>query len=130
MGRYISRECMDLSEIVYDAGNLQRVNFYSTLEEDDEFDGVLLVFEATSCFIRAINESDEVELLGEIPENYFPVAGIDAFKQCVGYPLQWAWFLINQQGYQDGIKLEFTNGVILELVVVASYFQAFVVIEI
>jgi hypothetical protein len=38
---------MDLSEIVYETGNLQKVNFYSKIEEDTSFDAILLVFEAT-----------------------------------------------------------------------------------
>jgi hypothetical protein len=38
--------------------------------------------------------------------------------------------MANQQGYQDGIRFEFKNGVILELVAIASCFKAFVVTEI
>jgi hypothetical protein len=121
---------MDLSEIVYETGNLQKVNFYSKIEEDTSFDAILFVFEATSCFIRVIDESDEVELLDSIPKNYFPVLGLNVLNQCIGHSLQWAWFMANQQGYQDGIRFEFKNGVILELVAIASCFKAFVVTEI
>lgn len=52
------------------------------------------------------------------------------WSECVGFGVGWAWSLTNQQGYRDGVRLEFHNpdkaSVVVELIVVASAIQIFV----
>jgi hypothetical protein len=53
------------------------------------------------------------------------------WSACLGLGLRWAWSLTNQQGYLDGVRLEFGDpnrpfGLIVELTVAASAIQMFV----
>ena len=80
----------------------------------------MISFEAISVFITVDIESDEILLLEAIPDNFRTLLGIYALQDCIGANLQWAWFMDNQQNYRDGIRLEFDNGLIYELVAIAS----------
>ena len=53
------------------------------------------------------------------------------WSRCIGKRLCWAWLLTNQQGYSDGVRLEFGDpdspeSVVVELVVAASSLHPFV----
>ncbi|MFC5571604.1 DUF6334 family protein [Lysobacter yangpyeongensis] len=54
-----------------------------------------------------------------------------AWSRCIGKRLRWAWLLTNQQGYTDGVRLEFgdpdvSESVVVELVVAASSLHPFI----
>jgi hypothetical protein len=109
---------INLSDLVYESGKVENISIFSKDERD--IDGVLISFEAISVFITVDIESDEILLLEAIPDNFRTLLGIYALQDCIGANLQWAWFMDNQQNYRDGIRLEFDNGLIYELVAIAS----------
>jgi len=109
---------INLSDLVYESGKVENISIFSTNERD--IDGVLISFEAISVFVTVDVESDEILLLETIPDKFRAMLGTYAFQDCIGAQLQWAWFMDNQQNYRDGIRLEFDNGLIYELIAMAS----------
>jgi len=62
------------------------------------------------------------------------VGGLPPWSKCIGLDVSCAWRLTNQQGYSDGVRFEFgkpseKSKVLLELLVVASAIQLFVVLQ-
>ncbi|KZN35208.1 hypothetical protein N480_19380 [Pseudoalteromonas luteoviolacea S2607] len=119
---------MNLVDIVFDSGKLNKVVPYSSGER--AFDGLLIGFDAISFFLKVEADTDEVVLLESIPVNFAPLVSTLALDDCLGKRLMWAWSMMNQQGYLDGIKFEFDNAAAFEVVVLASEFKLYRVSEI
>ncbi|GGE95465.1 DUF6334 family protein [Pseudoalteromonas gelatinilytica] len=121
---------MELSSIVNSCEKLIHAQSYSFKELPNEISAIKLDFETFSCFIRCIEDSDEIELSntdkfdGLIATNYSLL-----LQNCFGSKLRWAWMLVNNQGYYDGLRFEFDNSQIIELVVLASSIKQFSVNE-
>lgn len=52
------------------------------------------------------------------------------WSACMGFGICWAWRLTNQQGYSDGVRLEFSepgevSRAVVELIVAASAIELF-----
>ena len=92
-------------------------------------------FESFSANFRAISDDDTLEVnLGELkPETdelLTDVSRSTPWSQCVGARVPWLWRLTNQQGYNDGVRIEFTKPdtkftSVVELIVMASAIKVF-----
>lgn len=119
-----------LSDLVESAGRLEDVSSYSHPDLPLDVVVIHLKFQAVTCNICVIDDTDEIELrvstdLKTLVEN----TELTAFDRCIGDNLSWGWYLTNNQGYSDGLKFEFSNKVTIELVVVASSIQQFLLEE-
>ncbi|MGE8224919.1 MAG: DUF6334 family protein [Stenotrophomonas sp.] len=108
-----------------DGGKLEQVLESSFQPHSRLIDGLELRFETLTLCITAVAEDDTVALsLGSLDRQSLKSSN-RFLSQCLGKSLQWAWLTTNQQGYTDGIRLEFQDqsgaaAVILDIVVAAS----------
>jgi hypothetical protein len=128
---------LDLLAKIYDeAGSLVGAR-YALFNGDPGFiTAVELRFEKMSSVFRANPDDDTLEVrIGSLSlddsETALDVTDLDLWAQYCGQNLSWAWQLTNQQGYSDGVRLEFNTSAkqtaaIVELVVVASAIQLFI----
>jgi hypothetical protein len=110
----------------------------SLFERDPHFvTAVGLRFESVSAIFRAVPDDDTLAvslglLVPEASETLIDASSAVPWSDCVGFSICWAWRLTNQQGYSDGVRLEFSESgkesrAVIELVVVASTIEIFVV---
>ncbi|WP_353374891.1 DUF6334 family protein [Microbulbifer sp. ANSA001] len=119
-----------LSELVESAGILEEVSSYGPQELPGEITQILLRFEHSSCVFCVIDDTDEICLKSFeegslLAERTSPTV----FHKCIGNKLTWAWEMRNNQGYSDALKFEFSSGVSVELVVMASSIKQYLVSE-
>ena len=112
---------MGLSQIVNSSETLKYAQSFSFTELPNELAAIKLEFETFSCFISVVEVTDEIELtennkLGGLVKGDSSLL----FHKCYGLKLCWAWSLVNNQGYSDGLRFEFENNQKVELVVCAS----------
>ena len=126
-----------LAKIYDDGGRLVEVS-QSLFEGDPTFvTAVGLRFESVSAIFRAVPDDDTLAvslglLVPEASETLIDASSALPWLVCVGFSICWAWRLTNQQGYSDGVRLEFSESgkesrAVIELVVVASTIEVFVV---
>lgn len=112
---------------------------YSLFEGSPQFiTAVGLRFEAAAAVFRAVAEDDTLAasfgpLEPEPGEMRVEVGRSAPWSGCLGAGVCWGWELTNQQGYTDGVRLEFRepggpSRAVVELVVVASAVQVFVAV--
>lgn len=112
---------MKLSNIVNSSEKLKYAQSYSFNELPNEIAVIKLEFETFSFFVSVIEDTDEIELTHSIKLSDLTGSDISLFfHRCYGLRLCWAWSMVNNQGYTDGLKFEFENNQIVELVVCAS----------
>lgn len=121
---------MKLSKIVNSFEKLVHAQSYSFRELKNEIAAIKLDFETFNCFVEVVEESDEIRLarhsrLGQLVATDKPLG----FHSCYGSRLCWGWIMTNNQGYSDGLRFEFENNQIIELIVVASSIKQFSVSE-
>jgi hypothetical protein len=92
---------------------------------------VELQFQELAITLSAVADDDTISISQASLAQPTPVGYSAHWDQCLGHPLRWAWLMTNQQGYTDGIRLEFggpdcPQSVVLELVVAASSFSTFI----
>lgn len=124
-----------LAKIYDDSGRLVGVT-YTLFEGDPKFiTAVGLRFEAVSAVFRAVTDDDTLAVsLGTLtpePSETLIESGNSApWSACMGFGICWAWRLTNQQGYSDGVRLEFSepgevSRAVVELIVAASAIELF-----
>ncbi|KMT63735.1 DUF6334 family protein [Catenovulum maritimum] len=121
---------MELSKLVEVAGNLRKVYTYSFAEIPNEIAAIELEFDDLSCSINVVEDFDEIAI--NIPPDTtgcIPSSQSTLFHKCKGGKILWCWKLINNQGYTDGLKFEFSNGIKFEVVVVCSAINQYAVNE-
>lgn len=90
-----------------------------------------LCFERMSAVFRANPDDDTLQVaIGSLSldttETVVDATDSHFWSPCCGQSLSWAWRLTNQQGYTDGVRLEFNAppeqrfSSVVELVVIAS----------
>ena len=99
---------------------------------------VLLRFDSVSTVFRAVADDDTLTitlgpLVPAMGERLLNVGSYPPWSRCIGLGVAWAWQLTNQQGYSDGVRLEFSEPgeefrAVIELIVVASAIQIFAVL--
>jgi hypothetical protein len=119
-----------LCQIFEDGGRLVGVS-HALFEGDPNFiTSIALRFEALTAVFTAIADDDTLEvsigdLVVEPPEIVVSAERREPWPACLGYSICWAWQLKNQQGYPDGVRLEFSecggaSVAVVEMVVMAS----------
>jgi hypothetical protein len=109
---------------------------YALFEGDSHFiTAVEIRFESFSSTFRAIADDDtlttSLEALElESDELLIDVSKSEPWSQCLGSRIPWLWRLTNQQGYDDGVRIEFTKPekdfiFVVEFFVMASAIQIF-----
>jgi len=103
-----------LAKLFDDGGRLIGVT-YALFEGDPRFvTAVGLRFESVSAVFRAIADDDTLAaslspLIPDPEETLIEAATSSPWLECIGLSVCWAWQLINQQGYSDGVMLEFSE---------------------
>src|SRR5689334_22529702 len=126
----------ELAAIHGKGGSLLGVK-YCLFERDPSFvTAVGLQFEKLSAVFRAVADNDTVAvnigpLQDENGETLIDAGSSEPWSTCIGRNLRWAWQLTNQQGYVDGVRLEFrgageSSNPVVELIVIASAMKMFV----
>lgn len=119
---------MDLLRKLVDAGVLSSVDKLMDPELPLAAEAYVLRFEQLTITIGVNPDDDTVVIVeGERvgpSQTKTPVEPI--WANAVGRPLRWAWLLTNQQGYRDGVQLEWAHpeearGVCLQLVAVVNF---------
>jgi hypothetical protein len=127
-----------LRQVCAEVGRLVGVE-YALFEGDPQFvTGIGLRFEALAVAFRAVAEDDTLaanigSLQAEAGEVIVPATTVSPWSCCLGYEICWGWQLTNQQGYTDGVRLEFVepglvSRAIVELIVAASAIRLLVVV--
>jgi Family of unknown function (DUF6334) len=129
-----------LAQVIDDGGRLIAVT-YALFEGNPGFvTGCVLRFEGLTATFRAVGADDTLaaEIGGSDPgpdEEVANVSGSAPWAGCVGLGIHWGWRLTNQQGYTDGVRLEFGEPggpprAVVELLVVASVSRVFTAAEV
>ena len=125
---------------IYDDGGLLLSVQCTLFEGDPNFvTAILLRFESLSAVFRAVPDDDTLDvtfgsLNSDPEETLIEIATTHPWSACIGSGVRWLWRLTNQQGYSDGVRLEFGNPnegasrAVVEFVVVASAIQTSVVV--
>jgi Family of unknown function (DUF6334) len=120
-----------------DGGRLVRVSctrFVGDPGDHPFVTAVALRFEFLTAVFRAKPDDDTLAasmgtLVAAPDEEVMNLVGEPPWSSCLGLGLCWGWRLTNQQGYTDGVRLEFGSGAeagpVVELVVIASGLQIF-----
>jgi hypothetical protein len=98
-----------------------------------------LQFESIAVTCRANPDDDTLSmslgsLTAEPDEKLIVVGNTLPWSNCLGLSVNWGWELTNQQGYVDGVRIEFQCGGVLptfvvELIVAASAIKVFVAVN-
>lgn len=131
-----SGECSTLARVFADGGRLTGVSYSVFADEHPFVTACALHFDRLTAVFRAVPDDDTLaasvgELVADPNEITVDTSGLHPWSQCIGLGVCWGWRLTNQQGYVDGVRLEFgqpdeVDKAVVELVVVASGIGVFV----
>ena len=120
-----------LWKIIQEENQLFEGVAYALFEGDRNFiTAIELRFTSLVFNLRAIADDDTLSIsrgalqLDEY-ESLFEPEESDLWSSCIGEHIVWGWRLTNQQGYDNGLRLEFSTpenkiGPVVEFVVMAS----------
>jgi len=120
----------------YSLGNLNSIYTLSDIDLNNDITQVAFLFERKLLLIE-LNENDDTIKVNLYKKKFSKLEGMKRNKLIEKYFLEvskyqciWIWFLTNQQGYKDGLQLEFlidnnhlSNDVTIQFIVVASRFK-------
>ena len=120
-----------LWKIIQEENQLFESVAYALFEGDQNFiTAIELRFTSLVFNVRAVADDDTLSInLGSLQldsdESLFEPEKSELWSSCIGSHIVWGWRLTNQQGYDDGLRLEFSTvenkiGPIVEFVVAAS----------
>ncbi|VUD69420.1 hypothetical protein TDB9533_04789 [Thalassocella blandensis] len=120
---------MTLSDLVENSGKLISVKGYCFVDLPYELAAMDLKFERCNCFIRINEETDEINVCSHFEGEGLLESNINVLvSKYIGLELLWAWGLVNNQGYSDGLRLQFKNiETAIEFVVEASSIKQFLI---
>jgi len=109
-------------------------------EERRMLTAIKLDFDGTSVLLTAQSADDSIDvtfnesILDEPGYKIENLNDVEPWKNALHRPMLWAWRMINQQGYFDGLQFDFAENVEdkvtrIQLLVVASEFKICVVPE-
>jgi hypothetical protein len=115
-----------LTQIVYQSGVLQQVEYVIDPQNLDGLQAIVFIFENDIYTARCLAEDNTIKLSPGRPKVADLYQIVSASKQkpwsmVINARLLWAWSLTNQEGYFDGLRLEFASNstnkaVIIEVV--------------
>lgn len=117
-----------LYKVVNEAGRLLRADEMRFADSGGFVTAVTLTFERLTIHITTLPDDDTISVRLDSPPEDSECVTVTATKQSpwvgvYGGECRWAWSLTNQQGYRDGVRLEFRTDAgsrVIELIVVAS----------
>jgi hypothetical protein len=123
---------------IYDVGRCLVGVTCTLLEGDRNFvTAVGLRFESISAVFRANPDDDTLfasigSLIADADETLIDISDSSPWSTCLGVGACWLWHLTKQQGYADGVRLEFSNPgepsrAVVELLVTASTIDTLIV---
>jgi hypothetical protein len=127
----------NLWKINQEAGKLVDVKYVCYEAFPDFRVSINLRFEALTVYFIAEPDFDTIDVSFDEPkfepEHLFKVVTVSKefpWQSACGRRICWAWGMVNQQGYADGVRLEFSdpddkNSVFIELVVAGSSIELF-----
>jgi hypothetical protein len=127
-----------LQQVCYDSGRLIHARHALYPGDPHWVTAVELTFESSVVSFHAVAADDTLAvalgpLVTERDETIVPANESAPWTMCLGRSVIWAWVLTNQQGYTDGVRLEFRSqepvGPVVELVVLASQIRLLVAAE-
>jgi hypothetical protein len=109
---------------------------YALFDGDPRFiTAIELQFTSFSAVFRAVPDDDTLSVkIGSLEpdsdESLIDAGSYEPWSLCRGSHIVWGWRLTNQQGYDDGVRIEFSNpeeklSFVVEFIVVASEIQIF-----
>ena len=127
---------LDVLAKIYDEGGAFLGAGYTLFDGDQGFiTAVELRFEKICAVFRAEPDYDTLavtidRLKPGADETLIDASNSEPWATCVGFGIRWAWQLTNQQGYSDGVRLEFSkpgesSRAVVELIVAASAIEIF-----
>ena len=126
-----------LAKICNDYGQLVGVKYALFEGVPHQISAILMQFETVTATFRAVSDDDtlEVSLSPFVPEQEEILVDMSTstfWEYLKGSGVLWAWRLTNQQGYEDGVRLEFRDPsgkstTIVELIVIASTIKIYTV---
>lgn len=126
------RKAMDC---VCEGGPLLGVDIYRFQRDPNFVTAVRFRFEGDAVTFLAVADDDTVTAeCGPVSIDdegvWVDVSEQPVWSECVGGHAPWAWYMKNQQGYIDGVRIEFemadrNESRIVEFVIVASAFRFF-----
>jgi hypothetical protein len=127
---------LDVLAKIYDEGGAFLGAGYALFDGDQGFiTAVELRFENLCAVFRAEPDYDTLavtidRLKPDADETLIDASNAEPWTTCVGFGICWAWQLTNQQGYSDGVRLEFakpgeSSRAVVELIVAASAIEIF-----
>jgi hypothetical protein len=127
---------LDVLAKIYDEHGAFLGAEYTLFDGDQRFVTAVGLRFATICAVfRAMPDDDSLavtvgRLEPEPHETLIDATHFAPWAACVDYGICWAWRLTNQQGYSDGVRLEFSkpgekSRAVIELVVAASAIEIF-----
>ncbi len=110
--------------------------FDAGLDGKDCIEAIEMQFESSVSTIYVESDFDTLQIkLSEMEigsDCYIKIAtSLEPWKEAVGRSLAWIWLLNNQQGYEDGIRFEFSSKdedqteVIITLIGIATSIQIY-----
>lgn len=126
-----------LAEIYDRFDRLKNVS-YALFDGDPRFiTAIELEFTSFSATFRAVADDDTLSVMignlePDADESLIVVGNSEPWSFCRNSYLLWGWRLTNQQGYDDGVRIEFSNpeekfSLVIEFIVVASAIQIYIV---
>jgi hypothetical protein len=103
-------------EITEDSGRLINVEYTADKETKKIINSVIFSFEKIVFTAYAVDEDDSVLITTErmkidINDCKFSANTLYPWSKAVGLSIRWLWTLINQQGYPDGVQIEFAKDI-------------------
>ena len=114
-----------LQEVCCVGGRLRQVRALELFPESSLTCALELRFDSVTLSISAVPEDDTVAIALSKLNGSPSIRTNTVWSLCIGKPLQWAWLMTNQQGYNDGVRLEFNDpespaSTIIDLIIAAS----------
>ena len=135
--RHNPRMLEALAKISEEGGSLVGVDSASFEGDPSFITALVLRFESVTAVFRAVPDDDTLSVtlspfVVETDETLADAGSSPPWSTCLGLGVCWAWRLTNQQGYSDGVRLEFSvpgeeSLATVELVVSASAIYVFVI---
>jgi hypothetical protein len=101
-----------LRDIIDACEKLTGASFIHHMALPNDIVGIILQF-SSSMFVISVTDQDELYFSNDIEkQSQIKISKADKlFDEASGKTLRWFWELINNQGYRDGLQLEFANSV-------------------
>ncbi len=100
-----------------DSGLLREVEYFYDEDLPSDISAIKLIFQHHTYVVVVVKDDDSLELVEDPTAENWANPGLQSFtvshqlpwRMAKGRMVRWAWTLVNQQGYLDGLQFEFAN---------------------